>query len=82
INGLCVHLADSCEGGDDSATVSDLIKAQLSWAGGYTNPNFCAHCSSSILGACLTGEPRNVKQEWCCFNSKAALDINLAAYDQ
>lgn len=82
INGLCVHLADSCEGGDDSATVSDLIKGQLSYAGGWTNPNFCAKCTSDLFGACLTGEPRNTKQEWCCFNSKVAMDINLAAYDQ
>jgi hypothetical protein len=82
INGLCIHLADSCEGGDDSATVSDLIKGELAWAGGFTNPNFCAHCTSSLFGACLTAEPRNVKQEWCCFTSKASMDINLAAYDQ
>ena len=84
INGLCIHLADSCEGGDDSGTVSDFIKAQLSWAGGFTNPNFCAACTvkDPILGKCLTGEPRNVVQQWCCFNSKIAMDINIAAYDQ
>ncbi|TXI94168.1 MAG: hypothetical protein E6Q33_00800 [Neisseriales bacterium] len=82
INGLCIHLADSCEGGDDSGTVSDLIKSQLSWAGGYTNPNFCAKCTSDVLGACMTGEPRNVVQQWCCFTSKVAMDINIAAYDQ
>lgn len=82
INGLCVHLGDSCEGGDDSATFSDFIKLQLVWAGGFTNPNFCGHCTSSLFGNCLTAEPRNVKQEWCCFDSKASMDINLAAYDQ
>lgn len=82
INGLCVHLADSCEGGDDSATVSDAIKAQFSWAGGYTNPNFCASCTTDLFGACLTGEPRNTIQQWCCFNSKVSMDINIAAYDQ
>jgi hypothetical protein len=82
INGLCVHLADSCEGGDDSATFNDLIKGQFAWAGGLTNPNFCAHCTFSLLGNCITAEPRNVKQEWCCFTSKASMDINLAAYDQ
>lgn len=82
INGLCMHLADSCEGGDDSATASDLIKVQLSWAGAYSNPNFCAACTTDLLGACLTGEPRNVVQQWCCFNSKVSMDINIAAYDQ
>ena len=84
INGLCVHLADSCEGGDNAGTSSDLIKAELSWAGGFTNPNFCAKCTSTdpIFGKCLTGEPRQVMQQWCCFNSKVAMDINLAAYDQ
>lgn len=84
INGLCIHLADSCEGGDDNGTVSDFIKLQLAWAGGFTNPNFCAKCTSQdpVFGNCLTGEPRNVKQEWCCFTSKASMDINLAAYDQ
>lgn len=84
INGLCVHLADSCEGGDDSATVSDLIKGQLSWAGGWTNPNFCAKCTAKVplTDMCMTGEPRNVVQQWCCFTSKVAMDINIAAYDQ
>lgn len=84
INGLCVHLADYCEGGEDDATVSDFIKVQLAWAGSFTNPNFCGHCSSRdpIWNNCLTGEPRNTLQQWCCFSSKVALDINLAAYDQ
>lgn len=82
INGLCIHLADYCQGGDDSATNSDLVKGELSWAGAFENPNFCAHCSSSAFGACLTGEPRNTLQQWCCFNSKVSMDINLAAYGQ
>lgn len=82
INGLCVHLADSCEGGDDT-TFNDWIKIQLSFAGSYTNPNFCSACGSDpVLGNCLVGNPRNVVQQWCCFNSKAAMDINVAAYDQ
>lgn len=82
INGLCVHLADSCEGGDDNATFSDLIKFELGWAGGFTNPNFCGACTSGLIGNCTTAEPKNVVQQWCCFSSKAAMDINLAAYDQ
>lgn len=84
INGLCIHLADRCEDGDDSGTSSDLIKGQFSWAGGWTNPNFCAKCTAKdpIFGFCLVGEPRNVVQQWCCFTSKVAMDINVAAYDQ
>jgi hypothetical protein len=84
INGLCVHFADFCEGGDDDATASDLIKAELSWAGGFTNPNFCAHCTGRdiFFNQCIMAEPRQTLQQWCCFNSKVALDINLAAYDQ
>lgn len=82
INGLCVHLADRCEGGDDSATNSDLIKKELALAGGVTNSNFCARCTLSVFGVCEVAEPRSVIQEWCCFSSKVAMDINLAAYDQ
>lgn len=84
INGLCVHLADSCEGGDNDATYSDLVKSELAGMAAYSNPNFCAKCTSRdpLFNTCLTGEPRAVKQEWCCFNSKIAMDINLAAYDQ
>ena len=82
INGLCVHLADSCQGGDDSATYSDLIKVELAGMGSYTNPNFCAKCTTDLIGNCITPEPKDVVQQWCCFSSKAAMDINLAAYDQ
>ncbi|MBY0379408.1 MAG: hypothetical protein K2P99_03290 [Burkholderiales bacterium] len=83
INGLCVHFADFCEGGENDATYSDLIKVELAWAGGLTNPNFCAKCiRDPILNTCILGEPRQVLQQWCCFSSKVALDINLAAYDQ
>ncbi len=84
INGLCVHFADYCEGGDDDATASDAIKGELAWAGGFTNPNFCAHCSmrDPIFNKCIGGEPRQTLQQWCCFTSKVSLDINLAAYDQ
>jgi len=82
INGLCVHLADYCQGGNDKATSSDLVKSELSLFAAYANPNFCAACTSEIAGACMTGEPRNTLQQWCCFPSKVALDINLAAYDQ
>lgn len=82
INGLCIHLADYCDGGDDSATSSDLIKSYFAAAGGFTNPNFCAKCSSSVLGACVTAAVKDTIQQWCCFNSKVSMDINLAAYDQ
>lgn len=84
INGLCVHLADSCEGGDDDATNSDLVKTELAAMAAYSNPNFCAKCTSRmpLTNSCLTGEPKAVKQEWCCFDSKISMDINLAAYDQ
>lgn len=84
INGLCVHFSDFCEGGDDDATFSDLIKGELAWAGGFTNPNFCSHCTTRdpIFNKCIVGEPRQVLQQWCCFSSKVSLDINLAAYDQ
>lgn len=84
INGLCVHFADFCEGGDDDATASDLIKGELAWAGGFTNPNFCAKCTTRdpLFNKCITGEPRQTLQQWCCFSSKVSLDINLAAYDQ
>lgn len=82
INGLCVHFADYCEGGDDEATFSDLVKGEFVYAGGFTNPNFCAKCNTKVKKTCILGEPRPVLQQWCCFNSKVALDINLAAYDQ
>lgn len=82
INGLCIHLADYCNGGDDSATSSDLIKSYFAAAGGFTNPNFCAQCTSSVLGACVTAAAKDTIQQWCCFNSKVSMDINLAAYDQ
>lgn len=82
INGLCVHLADSCLGGNRSGTSSDLVKGEFSYAGGYSNPNFCAACTNELLGACITGTPKPVVQQWCCFSSKVAMDINLAAYDQ
>lgn len=83
INGLCVHFADYCEGGEDDATNSVAIKVELGWAGGLTNPNFCAKCvRDPILNTCISGEPRQTLQQWCCFSSKVALDINLAAYDQ
>ncbi len=82
INGLCIHLADYCDGGDDSATSSDLIKSYFAAAGGFTNPNFCAQCTSSVLGACVTAAAKDTIQQWCCFNSKVSMDINLAAYDQ
>ena len=82
INGLCIHLADYCDGGDDSATSSDLIKSYFAAAGGFTNPNFCAKCSGSVLGACVMAAAKDTIQQWCCFNSKVSMDINLAAYDQ
>jgi len=84
INGLCVHFADYCEGGDNDATSSDFIKGTFSAIGGWTNNNFCAKCSlyASSSNKCLAAEPKQVFQQWCCFNSKIALDINLAAYDQ
>lgn len=84
VNGLCVHFGDYCEGGDDSATNSDLIKGMFGAVGGWTNRNFCASCSvhEPLTDACLGGLPQEVLQEWCCFSSKVALDINLAAYDQ
>ncbi len=84
VNGLCVHFGDYCEGGDDSATNSDWIKGIFGTIGGWTNKNFCAKCTlpDKLTGMCLAGEARQVLQEWCCFNSKVGLDINLAAYDQ
>lgn len=82
IQGLCIHLADYCDGGNDSGTNSDLIKAEFSYAGGFTNPNFCAACTNELLGVCLSGSPKDTLQQWCCFTSKVALDINVAAYDQ
>ena len=84
INGLCVHFADYCDGGDNDATSNDLVRGLLAWAGSFTNPNFCAACIARepIGNNCILGEPRSVLQQWCCFSSKVALDINLAAYDQ
>lgn len=84
INGLCVHFGDFCDGGDDKATNSDLVKSSLAAVGAYINPNFCAHCDAKdpVFHKCLAGSPRPTKQQWCCFDSKVALDINLAAYDQ
>lgn len=85
INGLCVHLADMCNGGDDRGTYSDWIKASLGLGitGGFTNDNFCARCIFPRKGKhCGIGQPREVIQQWCCFDSKVAMDINLAAYDQ
>ncbi len=75
-------MADYCDGGDDSATFSDLIKSYFAAAGGFTNPNFCAKCSSSVFGACVSATAKDTIQQWCCFNSKVSMDINLAAYDQ
>ncbi len=84
INGLCVHFADYCDDGDNDATFSDFIKGEFIYAGGFTNPNFCAKCTGRdpIFNKCILGEPKPVLQQWCCFDSKIALDINLAAYDQ
>ena len=83
INGLCVHFADYCDGGDDEASGSSAIR--LFWAGfgGLTNVNFCAQCvRDPIFHTCTVGLPKSTLQQWCCFSSKVALDINLAAYDQ
>lgn len=83
IQGLCIHLADYCDGGDDDGTYNDISKATLSWAGSYDNPNFCAQAiKDPIFGTVLSGTPKATMQQWCCFSSKASLDINLAAYDQ
>lgn len=83
INGLCVHFGDYCDGGDHSGTSSDAVKSELAGAGYnvYTS-NFCAKCNTKAFGACVTGTPKPVKQQWCCYDSKVALDINIAAYDQ
>jgi hypothetical protein len=77
IQGLCVYLANSCDGGDDKGTNS--IPGKLITLG---NANGCTHCTNELLGECITAEPNDVNEEWCCYNSKIAMDINLAAYDQ
>lgn len=81
INGLCIHLADYCDGGDDAATNSRAVKSQLAEFN-TGNRNFCAKCDVKSFGSCVWGSPKPVRQQWCCFNSKVALDITLAAYDQ
>lgn len=83
IQGLCIHLADYCDGGDDDGTYNEVSKGTLSWAGSYDNPNFCASAIKlPVIGTVIGGNPKPTRQQWCCFNSKAAMDINMAAYDQ
>ncbi|MCX8514753.1 MAG: hypothetical protein ORN24_04220 [Burkholderiales bacterium] len=77
VEGLCVYLSNYCDGGDDKGTSSAYLKAIS-----FGNAQACGVCTNSLFGECLTADPRDVSEEWCCYNSKLAMDMNLAAYDQ
>lgn len=79
VQGLCLYLSNYCDGGDDKGTNSAYLRGIS-----LGNANACGVCTNSdpIFGSCLTADPKPVREEWCCFNSKLAMDINLAAYDQ
>ncbi|MBY0379660.1 MAG: hypothetical protein K2P99_04585 [Burkholderiales bacterium] len=79
IQGLCVYLANSCDGGNDDGTNSIAGKVA-----GLGNANACFSCVLDMFGVCEPEnlQPHDVNEEWCCFSSKIAMDLNLAAYDQ
>lgn len=78
VQGLCMHLANTCLGGNDKGT--DWVR---SFSFGQS-PNACGACTNEdpIWGNCLTADSKTVVQEWCCFDSKLALAMTVAAYDQ
>lgn len=79
VQGLCAYLSNYNDGGNQADT--DSVAGRAVCLG---NANCGAKCSvrEPISGACLVASAVATREEWCCFNSKIAMDINLAAYDQ
>ncbi len=79
VQGLCMYLSNYNDGGNQADT--DSIAGKVVCMG---NANCGAVCTNKdpITKICLTASATATREEWCCFNSKLSMDINLAAWDQ
>jgi len=79
VQGLCLYLSNYNDGGNQADT--DSIAGRAVCLG---SANCGAACTNKdpITGICLTATAKATREEWCCYNSKLAMDINLAAWDQ
>jgi hypothetical protein len=77
--GLCLYLSNFNDGGNQADT--DSVAGRVVCMG---NANCGAVCTNRdpITGICLTASAMATREEWCCYNSKLSMDINLAAWDQ
>jgi hypothetical protein len=82
--GLCLHLSNYNDGGNDADTGSIAGQTVCAVTAAFNAVNCGAVCTNRdpITGICITASPRPTRQEWCCFNSKIAEDITIAAWDQ